>query len=194
VLVALAALWPGLALARHPTGFQVKVGKFSVLVAYDLADRPDTAVRDPRRGLFAVAALLQANAAAVAEVPLALELWVSADREGKGPAKLEVLEARDSKPLETVSFSPPQGSVESQLVAAICARAPGACTRPPAETLELFRCTKGTPCPGQIELGAIPSESSDKRFGLLPPKGSRAKPLRVRREQMTQHFRVLEAR
>lgn len=196
-MVAVAAFWPSLALAQHWTGFRVTVGKFSVLVGYDLPDATEAAVRDPRRALFSVAALVQANADAFAEIPhdLVINVGIQDEKEPRGFVSVEEdLYEREDHPgsHQSVGSWVQRTDLETQIVEIICGRYPQACTRPPVKTLELFRCTGGRKCPGQIELGAIPTGSTDKPFGLLRPTGAKVKRLKVRREDMTRFFRTLE--
>jgi hypothetical protein len=195
-----AASAPGTASASSLAGLQISVGKFTLHVYYSVAlaypDHSDRAIRDPRAVLFAVSALVQANAERFAGIDhdLAIELGMRTD----SPTVLLTIEEdifekpeAPSRKYAKLSEVPVQADVTDQIVAAICGRYPSACVKPAADKVSLFVCP-AAPCDGQVAFGSFPSTSLNRKFSLLQPKGRKAKAFVVTPKQMAQYYEPLD--
>jgi hypothetical protein len=194
----LALLLPTVARASSAAGFEVAIGKFKLQVLYSVAvaydGGVDESIRDPRRALFTVATLVQANAEAFAAIAHGMLIEID-QREGRSESFISAVEDPWVKPdgseiTVIVRDDALHEDVGTEVVATLCGRYPAACRRSARATLELFRCAKD--CPGRIAWGVFPPSpaSTNQRFGLLARP--RAAPLRVTRSQMARYFEVLD--
>lgn len=193
-LAGAATLAPEAAWASSDVGMRLEIGSFQVQVyssdAVEYVDGADRAVRDPRRTLFALASLLQANATSFASIHRTFQAALER-REGSGLTFLVVIEDPEGKS-EVLLDRPLRRDVSTEIAAALCKRYRGACKRPPADRLRLYRCGAGT-CPGRIRFGAFPSDSLNERFGLIRPRNEGGEDVvRVTRAELTRYFEALD--
>ncbi len=190
VLVAL----PSRADASSSSGFQIRVGKFTVRVTYvdvlDYADRAERQIQDPRRLLFTVASIVQANAAAFAHVDL--EVWAElGQRKGDPATQLWIwYDVAHTGEHVDVRDGPAPKDVEKELVSVLCGLAK-TCVQP-KPVLELYQCRRRDACPGVIEFGALPSPSMKKRLALCAPQSGAGERIRVERAEMIRYFDLLD--
>lgn len=198
VVIAVAMAMAGapcLARASSWAGVRIEIGKLTLEIFYSVAldyDAQSRAIRDPSAVLFSLAALIQANPEAFAAIDHSFMAELSM-REGSSEVTLDVDEdiyEAPGKEFRHVSETTAGPDLAAQVVAAVCARYPSACGKPPLPRVTLHECRKAL-CAGQISFGSFPSTSLNRRFALLPPKVG-AKGIVVTRDRMQRYFEPLD--
>src|SRR6266568_7355106 len=192
---ALAAAAPSPAEASSSSGLEISVGNFTLRVTYvdvvEYGDGAEQAIQDPRRALFTLASLVQANAAALAK--LDATVWAEIRRRDDPVTYLRIdYDVAATGEHVVIRDGPARKDTEQDVVNSLCAALPALCAVKPGPVLDLYECPGAGRCDGLVRFGALPSPEMPTRLALVAPAAGRVKRIRLERNEMTRYFSELQ--
>lgn len=179
--------------ASSSAGIEIDLGKFQLKVYYSVAvdyyNDADKVIRDPRSVLFTLSSLLQANSREFSRINHTVQVDLDTHTDAPGNF-LSIIE--DPQDKTVVLLDEAAGNdIAKKIWSVLCKKYAGACKHPASGKLNLYVCKEAV-CPGQVRFGSFPSNTLNRKYGLIKPSGSAEKHLSVSREEIGQYFETLD--